>query len=112
MSGTGSRKPPLVAERRGGQAAGARAKTATKSRSGGSRPTGRGARPKRRRMIGGFTGFVLRTVWWIGSRTALALALIVAGFTAYYYTQLPPLESLLDGRARGSVTMLDREGQV
>ncbi|MGL4311860.1 MAG: transglycosylase domain-containing protein, partial [Paracoccaceae bacterium] len=41
-----------------------------------------------------------------------ALALIVAGFTAYYYTQLPPLESLLDGRARGSVTMLDREGQV
>ena len=28
------------------------------------------------------------------------------------YTTIPPLNELLDGRARGSVTMLDREGEV
>jgi len=30
----------------------------------------------------------------------------------YYYTTLPPVEDLLDGRANGSVTMLDYKGEV
>jgi penicillin-binding protein 1A len=43
--------------------------------------------------------------------TAVA-ALILAAVVFYFYAQLPPLTDLLDGRARGSVTMLDRGGQV
>jgi penicillin-binding protein 1A len=38
--------------------------------------------------------------------------MILFGITYYYYAQLPPLESLIDARARGSVTMLDRNGKV
>jgi penicillin-binding protein 1A len=32
--------------------------------------------------------------------------------TAYFYTTMPPLSELLDARARGSVTMLDKDGNV
>jgi 1A family penicillin-binding protein len=45
-------------------------------------------------------------------RGALALVLILAGATAYMYTTLPDVTELVDGRARGSVTMLDRDGNV
>ena len=45
-------------------------------------------------------------------RGALLFALILFGFTFYYYSKLPPVSDLLDARARGSVTMLDRYGEV
>lgn len=38
--------------------------------------------------------------------------LVVGLATFYFYSQLPEVTALLDGRARGSVTMLDRDGQV
>ena len=50
-------------------------------------------------------------LWGCGSRIAVA-ALIVGGAVLYFYAQLPPVGALLDGRARGSVTMLDRDGDV
>ena len=51
-------------------------------------------------------------VWGTAWRVGVVVALILGLATGYYYTTLPPLAELLDGRARGSVTMLDSDGQV
>ena len=53
------------------------------------------------RLIWGFT-------WRIGFVTAVILGLAVT----YFALQLPEPTALLDGRARGSVTLLDRNGEV
>lgn len=73
----------------------------------------RAARP--RRQHGFLVGLVLaiwRVIWGIAWRGTAIGALILGGFVWYYYAQLPELEAVVDGRARGSVTMLDREGEV
>ncbi|WP_374435535.1 transglycosylase domain-containing protein [Tabrizicola sp.] len=73
----------------------------------------RAARP--RRQHGFLVGLVLaiwRVLWGIAWRGTAIGALILGGFVWYYYAQLPELEAVVDGRARGSVTMLDREGEV
>lgn len=106
----------LVAERRNA----APAKPSRSSGSGGSgRKSGRSRRrtPQRRRggirgAIGAFFRLIWRIVFGIVWRATLALVLILAGATAYIYTTLPPMTELVDGRARGSVTMLDRDGNV
>jgi 1A family penicillin-binding protein len=48
----------------------------------------------------------------LGVRLAVVALLIVGGTVLYFYAQLPPVGTLLDGRSRGSVTMLDRHGEV
>jgi penicillin-binding protein 1A len=101
-------KGRLVADRRyTGQAA----KPAPKKAPPRKRP------PRRRRggplgWIAGVLAFVWRILWGVAWRGAVALALVAAGSTWYFYAQLPELDALLDGRARGSVTLLDREGEV
>lgn len=56
---------------------------------------------------------VWRIVWGLFWRVSLAASLVMAAATFYFYTTLPPaLNDLLDGRARGSVTMLDADGEV
>lgn len=40
------------------------------------------------------------------------VGLILALATFYFYTTLPPLAAMLDDRAQGSVTMMDRTGEV
>ena len=50
--------------------------------------------------------------WWIGLRVGLIAALILALSTAYYVSKIPPLEGLLDGRAAGSVTLVDASGET
>ncbi len=74
-------------------------------------------RPVKRR--GGIVGFfqrilrwVLRLLWRITWRVGFVAGCILALVVGYYYTTLPPAEDLLDGRARGSVTLLDRDGRV
>ncbi len=57
-------------------------------------------------------GVVLRTIWWVGLRVGVVVALIVGATTWYFYETLPPMEQLLDGRERGSVTLLDRNGRT
>lgn len=51
-------------------------------------------------------------IWGMCWRAAMALLLIAGGAVGYYYATLPPIGELLDGRARGSVTLLDRNGEV
>lgn len=75
-------------------------------------------KPPRRRgnvVTRGVTGaFSLfwRIVWGSFWRTAATLVLILGLATAYFYSTLPEAQALFDGRARGSVTMLDRDGRV
>ncbi|MFT7439785.1 MAG: penicillin-binding protein 1A, partial [Sulfitobacter sp.] len=74
-------------------------------------------KPVKRR--GGILGFfsavirwILNLIWKIVSRVTLVTVLLLACAVGYFYTTLPPLDALLDGRARGSVTLLDRNGDV
>jgi penicillin-binding protein 1A len=65
------------------------------------------------RMVRGAFSWVFRIVWWIGLRVAVVGAVVLAAGTAYYVTQLPSLDELLDGREDGgSVTLLDASGEV
>ena len=65
------------------------------------------------RLVTGLFRFVWRIVWGLFWRVSLALSLVMAVATLYFYATLPPdLTDLLDGRARGSVTMLDADGAV
>tara|TARA_E500000305_G_C4028601_1_gene243330 strand:+ start:5662 stop:7689 length:2028 start_codon:yes stop_codon:yes gene_type:complete len=64
------------------------------------------------RLFGGLFGWVFRLIWIVTSRVALIGALVLGIAVFYIYTTLPPFSDLLDGRARGSVTLLDRNGSV
>ncbi len=55
---------------------------------------------------------LFKIIWWFTWRGALVASLVLALWTGYYYTQLPPLENQLDGRSRGSVQLLDRYGNI
>ena len=129
MSDSGRRKKPLVADRRyakpsGSKSAGrkASAKRTGSGGGGGRKPPNKTARsrkaaPKRaRRGAIGFVrsviAWVFRLVWGLSWRLGAVAVLIIAGAVGLVALSLPPLEDQLDGRARGSVTMLDHEGQV
>lgn len=64
------------------------------------------------RGVGGAVSLVWRILWGGFWRLTLIFALILFAATAYYYSTLPNAAALFDGRARGSVTMLDRDGKV
>ncbi|PYE83713.1 transglycosylase domain-containing protein [Pseudoroseicyclus aestuarii] len=120
MSSDRGRKSTLVAERRyaGGESG--------SGGSGGGKPPRKPRRdkaprrrPQRKRptgplgwlsaLIGGTLRMVIRVVWGIGWRFGLACAIIIGLGVGYYAAQLPPVSDLVDGRARGSVTLLDRD---
>ncbi len=91
------------------------AKKPAKTAGAPRRKTPAAKRPRR----GGVTGFlgrvfgwILRLIWKITWRITAVVVLVLALAVGYLYTTLPPLEALLDGRAKGSVTLLDRNGEV
>ena len=61
---------------------------------------------------GRFLRGMLRLLWGFTWRVGLVIALGLAATTAYYYTVLPAPDRLFDARGAGSVTMLDRHGDV
>jgi penicillin-binding protein 1A len=107
-----SGKPSLVADRR------------YKTSAGGGKPASPKPTPKkapkkrapRRRGVSGwitaFVGLIWRIIWGFSWRIGAVVGMIVVAATMYFYAQLPPLNDLLDARARGSVTLLDREEKV
>ncbi|SPH16734.1 Penicillin-binding protein 1B [Defluviimonas aquaemixtae] len=115
MSGSGGRKPPLVAERRFTAAEPAKAK---RRKPQSPKPKRRKATPKRSRaswpirLVTGFVSLVWRIAWGFGWRLAAMGAIVLGLATFYFYAQLPPLETLIDARTKGSVTLLDRDGRV
>ncbi|MEM6588505.1 MAG: PBP1A family penicillin-binding protein [Pseudomonadota bacterium] len=135
MSTSGGNKPRLVADKRRkkpskkrvgwGLFSGLRSKPASRKASGkkstakktASKRTATRKRSQRSKgRIRGFLarifGFVFRLIWVVSWRVTALAAVIIAGAVFYTYTTLPDVQNLLDGRARGSVTLMDREGEV
>ncbi len=113
MSDSGRRKPPLVADRRYGSKTTKAAKARTRAKP--KRKSRKGRVPRRNPITALFLGllrWVWRLVWGFGWRVATVSAIIIALAVGYVTLTLPPIDQLYDGRARGSVTLLDASGAV
>ena len=55
---------------------------------------------------------IFKLIWRIFWRAALIVLVMISISIAYFYLELPEVETLLDGRVRGSVTLLDHRGDV
>lgn len=125
MTESRRRKAPLVADKR--YPSKGRKPTATKraAKPAGKKATARKTttrrttRKKTRKKSGGGGGFfrrlfrwVWRLIWGVTWRVGAIAALLLALAVGIVYTSLPDVDALLDGRARGSVTLLDRDGKV
>jgi len=64
------------------------------------------------RAFGWIFRTVFRVIWWVGIRATLVGAIGLALWVGYYYVALPPMEQQLDGRAGGSVVLLDRDREI
>jgi penicillin-binding protein 1A len=111
---------PLVADKRyttsrsgNGGSGGGPKKPASPKAPKTPRKRTRAARPARQHgLIIGLIVAIWRVLWGIAWRATAIGALILGGIVWYFYAQLPEVADLIDGRARGSVTMLDRNGEV
>jgi penicillin-binding protein 1A len=109
-------KRPLVADRRYSAQASRQAASSGGPRKPVAPKTRRPSAPRKARrqhglIVGLFVG-AWRVLWGLAWRATAIGAMILGGVVWYFYAQLPAVEALIDGRARGSVTMLDREGEV
>jgi 1A family penicillin-binding protein len=115
MSDSGRKKPPLVADKRySSKAAKPKPKPKAKPKAA-AKPARR--KPARRRnplvaLVLGLFRLVFRVVWGFGWRIGVITGAIIALAVGYFALTLPPVDQLFDGRARGSVTLLDTQGDV
>ncbi|SLN57966.1 transglycosylase domain-containing protein [Roseisalinus antarcticus] len=126
MSGNGKKRPPLAADRRyasGSTGAGTRTTGKAKSaaRSGGRTGRPRKAASTRRRRgplgllaaaVSFVFGWIFRVIWGVGWRMGLAVSILIGLGVVYYAATMPPITELVDGRAKGSVTLQDRYGET
>lgn len=127
MSNSGRKKPRLVAEKRYGTAkptakkptaAKATPKSPARKKPAPKRAPRRKPTPKRTKrnpIIAAFLAlfrWVFRLVWGFSWRIGLIACVLVLLAVGYVYTTLPPVAQLLDGRAKGSVTMMDRDEKI
>ncbi|WP_300071457.1 PBP1A family penicillin-binding protein [uncultured Ruegeria sp.] len=126
MTESRRRKSTLVADkrypskRRKPTATKRAAKPAGKKATARKATTRKTARKKTRRMSGGNGGgifrrlfrWIWRLIWGLTWRVGAIVGMLVALAVGIVYTTLPDVDALLDGRARGSVTLLDRDGKV
>jgi len=114
MSNSGRKKPRLVADKRYG--ASSKSSSAAKPRKPSPKrktaPRKSRARNPLVRFVSGIFGWIFRLIWGVGWRLGAVVLLILGIAVGYTYTTLPEVDEFLDGRARGSVTLLDREGDV
>jgi 1A family penicillin-binding protein len=114
MTDSSGRKRPLVADKRYSPKKKA-AKTLVKKATTARRKVAKPRRARRKGLIGllsALVSWIMRLIWRVTWRISAVAVLLLALAVGYIYTTVPPLEALLDGRARGSVTMLDRNGDV
>lgn len=118
MAASGNGRKPMVADRRDGSPA--KSGAARSGGSGGGKPpapptrtrsSGRAPAPQRG-FISRFVRWIVGLVWAVIWRVGAVAALILGGVIFYFSSQLPEASALLDGRARGSVTLLDRDDRV
>ncbi|NIY79124.1 PBP1A family penicillin-binding protein [Celeribacter sp. HF31] len=123
MTGSNGGKRKLVADRRYPNGTKAKKKPEKKAKKPLFRKKTSARKPKRAsarkrssnpivRLLGGTMRWVGRLIWLAFSRGALAFAVVLGIAVFYIYSTLPPYSALLDGRARGSVTLLDRNSSV
>ena len=118
MSGPGKKRPTLVADRRFPKAGAKRKPAPKKPAPKKRRAAGRRKSPPRGpigRLFAGLFALVRWVVWSVFAlawRGALIVALLVGGAAFYFAATLPDVRALVDGRARGSVTMVDRSGAI
>jgi len=105
MSDSRKGKRPLVADRRYPKAA-AKKPAARKAAPRKRKPTPK----KSRNIFVRLFRWVLRLIWKVTWRVGVAVIAVLGLAVGYFWTTLPDVEDLLDGRARGSVTLLDYEG--
>jgi 1A family penicillin-binding protein len=113
--GDSRRGKPLVADRRYSSGRAAPARAPRKPRAPRRKGGGGGRGPRRGGILGAILylpRLVLRLVWALTWRLTAIVAVLLGLAVGYVYSTLPPPDALLDGRARGSVTILDRDGQV
>ena len=55
---------------------------------------------------------VVAATKWFFLRLMIVLVAIFATSVGYFYVVIPPFETILDGRIKGSVTLLDRHGDI
>ncbi len=106
---------PLVADKRYSPSRAAPSSGGPKKPAPPKTPRRRTRTAKPRRQHGLVIGLIVaiwRVLWGIAWRGAAIGGLIYGGIVWYFYAQLPEVTDLIDGRARGSVTMLDRNGEV
>ncbi|MEL6573540.1 MAG: transglycosylase domain-containing protein [Pseudomonadota bacterium] len=115
MSGKSGKRPPLVAEKRYGSGASKKA-TPKKTASSRRKPRKTARKPaKRRGLVGFLLAFIagiFRAMWRFIFAGATAVAVMIGIGVFYFAATMPPMEDVIDGRARGSVTLADRNGEV
>ncbi|MBU2992549.1 transglycosylase domain-containing protein [Octadecabacter sp. 1_MG-2023] len=107
MTSKRGQKPPLVAEKRSKPAA----KPRKPAKSARRKPTA----PKRRGLLGTLLWpfkWLLILLWRIFWRGTLVVSVLIGIGVFYYASTLPPIEEMVDGRTRGSVTLLDARGET
>ena len=115
MSDSGRGKGRLVADRRYPNKSTAQIAKPKRTAAKSTRRKAKARKPRR----GGISGFILgmfswvfRLIWRLTWRATAVVLLLLALAVGYEYTKLPEATALLDGRARGSVTLLDQSGAV
>ena len=108
MSDSRKGKRPLVADRRYPKTA---AKTAAKKPAPKRRRPTRKPKPKGNILIRAVR-WLVRLIWKITWRVGFAACVTLGLAVGYFWTTLPDVNELLDGRARGSVTLMDAENKV
>ncbi len=117
-NGSGKRRGPLVAEKRNLKApAKTPPKKATRKPKKPSTRKSKSPRTKstRRGVLGWLLlplRWILRLLWAFSWRIGGIAALCLAAAIGYQYTLLPDVDTLLDGRNHGSVTLLDDKGEI
>ncbi|MEO9826949.1 MAG: PBP1A family penicillin-binding protein [Paracoccaceae bacterium] len=106
MSGPNNKRPTLVADKRTKAKSKAKKTPAKKTRARKKAPT------TSRNPIVWLFRTVTRMIWGIGWRVGAIGTLALVGAVLFYAATLPPVSALVDGRSKGSVTLLDREGSV
>lgn len=118
MSDSGKGRGRLVADRRYSKSrAPAKAGKKPVGRKTASKKTVRKRTSTRRRnpivaFVIGIFAWIWRLFWRLTFRIGIVVVLLLALSVGYFYTKLPNIDALLDGRARGSVTLMDRNGDV
>lgn len=109
MSSSDRKRPRLVADKR------VKAKKPVARKAAPKKAPSRKPRrtpAKRRNPISRLWRWILRLIWGISWRVGSICAILVGLGVLFYVSTLPDLEDLVDGRTRGSVTLLDRNGKV